>query len=92
MPSDDLSTFKREKIDRIGIVVVVDLAAVGPTQSFPSALFHEDSMPQKKVLLEHILIQMAVCCGNDVNHQRPHPKRTGSLIEMRCSGYWEKSQ
>ena len=83
MPSDDLSTLKREKIDRVGIVVVVDLAAVRPAQSFPSALFHEDSMPQKKVLLEDILVQMPVCRGDDMNHQRPHRKVMGSLIEMR---------
>ena len=74
MAADDATAIQRKQIDRVLVVIGVDLAAIGPAQRLPLSLFDENFVPQTEMLLEDVVLEMAIERRNCMNHEFPHSR------------------
>ena len=72
----------REQVDRIPVVVGIDLPSVGTLQIDPAPLFDKDLMSKSKILLKLILIELFIITGDNVDlghRMRFLPTRAGEF-------------
>src|SRR6266702_4710169 len=81
--AEHAAVFESQQVDRVLIVVDVDLAAVWLAQRLPFPLLDENLVTHPEMLLDDVFVEMPVNGRNDMNHEFPHGLKWGQPQRKR---------